>query len=81
MDRLVRSGYVTRQPCPEDRRVQWVELSDKGRAEFDEMARAHEAWLVELFDELSDEEVDELNRMMARMKQALKHRLTVAEVA
>ncbi|MCS4503969.1 HTH-type transcriptional regulator MhqR [wastewater metagenome] len=81
VDRLVRSGYVNRRPCPDDRRVQWVELSDKGRAEFDTMARAHEAWLVELFDELSDAEVDELNRLMARMKLALKHRLDVDEVA
>ncbi len=81
VDRLVRSGYVVRQPCPEDRRVLRVALSDKGRAEFRTMAEAHERWLVELFGDLRDDELDELNALIAHMKHVLRDRLAIEDVA
>lgn len=81
VDRLVRNGYVIRRRCPEDRRVLRVELSEKGRSEFATMAEAHERWLVALFDELGDGELDEINTLVARMKRALRNRLAESDVA
>jgi DNA-binding MarR family transcriptional regulator len=49
-DQLVAEGWVERLPDPLDRRSLIVRLTDAGRARFLEMAQAHEAWLVEMFD-------------------------------
>ena len=75
VDRLERSGYVQRQPLPNDRRVQLVALSEKGRAEFAAMAEAHEQWLAELFVGLSDEELHALNELLARAKAVVRGNL------
>lgn len=39
LDRLVARGLVARERCPEDRRVVWVELLDKGKAFLKELDR------------------------------------------
>jgi DNA-binding MarR family transcriptional regulator len=51
-DQLEGEGLVERTTAPHDRRAQRVCLSPAGRRAFGEMARAHESWIVELFDGL-----------------------------
>ena len=45
IDRLEKSGFVQRNRAEHDRRIQYIELSPKGRKEFTIMARQHERWL------------------------------------
>jgi DNA-binding MarR family transcriptional regulator len=48
-DQLVAEGFVERADDLLDRRASIVRLTPTGRRHFLRMARAHEAWLVELF--------------------------------
>lgn len=48
-DRLEGDGLVRRLANPTDRRSHIIELTPRGRAAFEEMARAHRAWLGDIF--------------------------------
>ena len=68
VDRMERAGLVERRPCPSDRRVQWIGLTDAGR---DALQRATEVHLRgiqdHLIDPLEGEDVAELDRILARL--------------
>lgn len=68
VDRLVRDGYVARSPSPTDRRVQYIELTARGAERFAAMARAHERWVAELLEGLSDREVEQMTRLLKKMQ-------------
>lgn len=72
VERLVQLGFVVRTPLPTDRRVQIVKLTQKGRTHFDRMANAHEDWIVELFSDLSGREIDDLLRILGKLKDSVK---------
>jgi DNA-binding MarR family transcriptional regulator len=59
-DELEREGVVQRSPSPEDRRAWIVSLTPKGRRGFEAMAKAHEEWLLELFEGLDEKAVQQL---------------------
>jgi DNA-binding MarR family transcriptional regulator len=69
--RLVRSGLVTRQQDPDDRRRQLVQLTDKGRAILDKIGDEGRQRVLEssLFNELEDQEQfrAELIRLIRRL--------------
>jgi DNA-binding MarR family transcriptional regulator len=48
VERLVADGLVERTAREGDRRASVVQLTARGRAAFDEMARAHAGWIEEL---------------------------------
>ncbi|MBV2234211.1 MAG: MarR family transcriptional regulator [Sterolibacterium sp.] len=75
-DQLVEEGLVARLDNPKDRRAYIVKLTSKGRKAFDEMAKVHEQWIVELFAGLNEEQSHELLELLARLK---KHLTTVME--
>jgi len=52
-DRLVAEGLVERRDDPHDGRSYTVRLTDSGATQFRQMAREHEAWVIELFHGLS----------------------------
>jgi DNA-binding MarR family transcriptional regulator len=54
--RMERAGLVLRTQCPEDRRGQWVELTQPGWAILREAAPPHVTDVRELFFDLLDEE-------------------------
>ena len=68
-DQLVQEDLVERVQVPGDRRAYCVRLTPKGRTEFAEMAHAHEAWVVDAFDELSEREQETLHRLLGKVKQ------------
>ncbi len=72
VDRLVRDGYVQRLPSPDDRRVQFIALTDAGRARFDEMARRHEAWVAEMLAGLSSREMEQLTRLLKKAQRSIE---------
>lgn len=69
VDRLAADGYVERNDCPEDRRVQWAVITELGRQK---LAEAIDLHLVDLEREfagrLSEEELRMLVEMMERLR-------------
>jgi DNA-binding MarR family transcriptional regulator len=70
VDLLEKDGQVERAAEPSDRRAYRVRLTRAGRKAFAEMARAHEAWIVELLTRLTRRELDDVFRLLGRLKQA-----------
>jgi DNA-binding MarR family transcriptional regulator len=68
-DQLVQEDLVERVPVPGDRRAYRVRLTPKGRAQFADMAHAHEAWVVDAFGTLTEREQDTLHRLLGKVKQ------------
>ncbi len=77
-DQLVAEGLVERMPVPGDRRAFRVKLTPKGREQFIEMARQHEAWIVEAFGGLTEKEITTLHRLLGKVKE---HTQTPLETA
>lgn len=69
-NRLVQDGLVRRTPKPEDQRISYLSLTDKGRMEFGAMAKTHERYISEIFGVLSPEEVDTLMQLLGKVKEA-----------
>ena len=72
VERLVESGHLDRYPLPSDRRVQIVVLTAVGRAEFAQMASAHEEWIAGLTSELAPRDVTRLLELLGRLKKSVR---------
>jgi DNA-binding MarR family transcriptional regulator len=68
VDGLERDGLVRRRQPPSDRRTSYVLLTERGRAAFATMARAHERWIHDLLADLPDGEIDALTDLLAKLK-------------
>jgi MarR family transcriptional regulator for hemolysin len=67
LDGLARSGLVTRERDPANRRVQVVQLTDAGEQLFLRLRRAAAAFDGRLHAGLDDEDVDSLRRVLAQL--------------
>jgi DNA-binding MarR family transcriptional regulator len=67
-DQLEREGLVARSTAPNDRRAQRVRLTPAGKRMFRDMARAHEAWIVELFGGLGARDQADCYGLLATLK-------------
>ena len=74
-DRLVADGLVKREQDPSDRRVQIIALSDYGYERFIQVAREHEKWIGELFEDLGPDQMGVLNQTLGQLKQSLERKL------
>ena len=70
-DRLVAEGLVERREDPTDRRTYQVQLTAEGKRQFRAMARAHEAWVAELFGGLSAAQQAQLFALLGQLKASL----------
>jgi DNA-binding MarR family transcriptional regulator len=68
VDQLEREGLVERLDEPADRRAFRIRLTRSGETAFADMARAHEAWVVELLAGLTRREHEELLALLAKVK-------------
>lgn len=68
VDRLVAQGLLDRQPAPNDRRAQLVKLTAEGRRSFRTMAASHEAWIAEIFADLTASDRATLMRLLGKAK-------------
>ncbi len=68
-DQLEREALVERVEVPGDRRAYLVRLTAKGRRQFNAMALAHEAWIVQAFHGLSEAEARQLHALLGKVKQ------------
>jgi DNA-binding MarR family transcriptional regulator len=69
VDQLEKEGLVERLDEPADRRAFRIRLTRAGERSFAEMARAHEAWVVELLAGMTRRDQDELLKLLAKVKQ------------
>lgn len=70
-DRLVAEGLVERRDDAADRRTSTVLLTAEGKRQFRAMARAHEAWVVELFGGLNAAQQAQLFELLGQLKSSL----------
>ncbi len=68
-DQLETEGLVERTGVEGDRRAFQVRLTPKGRKQFNAMAQAHEAWVVNAFAGLSAREIQTLHGLLGKVKQ------------
>ncbi|WP_344411998.1 MarR family transcriptional regulator [Pseudonocardia ailaonensis] len=67
LGKLEAEGLLTRHRDPMDRRAHLVELTDAGHARLEEMRQTHREHERQLVSRLDPEEVDELERLLARV--------------
>ena len=80
-DRLVADGLVKREQDSSDRRVQIIVLTDDGYERFIQVAREHEKWIGELFEDLSPDQMRVLNQTLGQLKQSLEEKLNEQQEA
>ena len=69
VDRLEENGYVARTACPEDRRVQWVRLTERGLAIAIDATRHHLGDLEEHFAaHMTSDEMATLSSLLDRLR-------------
>ncbi len=68
-DQLEGEGLVERVEVEGDRRAFRVRLTSKGRRQFNDMATAHESWIVGAFAGLEAHEVHTLHELLGKVKQ------------
>lgn len=78
-ERLVAQGLLDRRPAPNDRRAQLVTLTAEGRRVFRSMARAHEAWIAEIFQGLNPDDLETLMQLLARTKASARKAMLAGE--
>ena len=71
VDRLINEGLIERRDDPSDRRAYFVRLTHKGQALFDQMASAHEQWLISLFNGLDKVQQNQLNTLLGEFRERL----------
>jgi DNA-binding MarR family transcriptional regulator len=70
--RLIEDGLVTRTVDEADRRSATVRLTRKGRDAFLKMAAAHEQWMEGMFADLSDNQTDDLMRLLVHLRRSIE---------
>jgi DNA-binding MarR family transcriptional regulator len=74
LDRLESAGLIVRTPDPDDRRRIRVGLTDRGRDVIDAALDTHVAALGEMFDGLTDDDADTLERLLRGILRRLEDR-------
>ncbi len=68
VDQLEKEQLVVRQALPGDRRIYSIRLTPGGQKTFAAMAKAHEAWVVELLAALNEREQSQLYKLLGVVK-------------
>ncbi len=70
-DSLERDGHVQRISDASDRRAFRIKMTARGKKHFEEMAKAHESWVAELFGAVSARDLEELQILLRKLKQSV----------
>ncbi len=73
INRLLAEGLVERLVDAEDRRVQRVSLTRKGRRLFATMAPANQAWINGVMAGLGTDDLRDLHRLLTKLKSSAAH--------
>ncbi|MEL6270287.1 MAG: MarR family transcriptional regulator [Chloroflexota bacterium] len=75
IDQLTQEGLVERATDPADRRAYIVRLTEKGSAEFEEMAASHREWIDDLLCGLGTEDQLALHNLLKTLRTSLEEKL------
>ncbi len=70
-DQLVAEGLVERVEVASDKRSWRVKLTHKGVQIFRALAQAHETWILRAFESLGRKDIDQLHKLLGRVKARL----------
>lgn len=76
VDRLVREGLVRRWTSSDDRRVQLIGLTAKGRRSFSRMASRHASWIGELLAGLPTHDLEHISGRVRDVRETIKANLS-----
>ena len=65
---LADEGLIDRCQLPNNRRTFIVTLTQKGRDEFETIAKAHEGWVIEMLGQLDQDDVNQLMNLLLKVK-------------
>lgn len=71
IDRLEREKFLKRVRSDQDRRVQYIKLTEMGKKRFESIAADHEIWVAELFSALDRNEVDQMISTLKKTKESI----------
>jgi DNA-binding MarR family transcriptional regulator len=71
VERLLDAGLITRSASPNDRRVQIIRMTGKGRREFKLMAEAHAEWISALFSDMTPAGMEQLLGLLGTLKRSV----------
>ena len=71
IDRLENTGMAKRVRGEHDRRVQYIELTPKGKREFNKIAAHHEHWLADLLSGLSLKDMNQLQQLLLKARNSV----------
>lgn len=71
VDQLVKKGLVFRNTCKEDKRITYIELSEKGTCLLKDIFPQHECCITELFSTLSKEEIVQLTENLKQISKSI----------
>lgn len=71
IDRLEKTGMAKRVRAEHDRRVQYIELTPKGKKEFNKIAAHHERWLDDLLSGLSLKDMNQLQQLLLKARDSV----------
>jgi len=79
VDRLVEQGLIRRRPLRHDRRVHIVSLTQEGQRDFRAMARVNADWVGEIFEGLTQKDIEALMPLLAKTKDSARKALKNGE--
>lgn len=71
IDQLEKKGYVKRLINPEDKRITYVSLSDKGTLLMKEIFPLHAKTISDCFSSLEEEELNQLIKLLGKVNRSL----------
>lgn len=67
VDKLEEKGHLLRKPCPEDRRITFATITDKGRQLMDEIFPSHKEAIKNAVDGLAPEEKETVLHLLKKL--------------
>ncbi|MCB2062480.1 MAG: MarR family transcriptional regulator [Novosphingobium sp.] len=74
VDRLVQEELVEREAMEHDRRTYKVTMTKAGKRAFRKMANRHEEWLDDMLEELPNEDIEGLLKLLSRLRSSVAQR-------
>ena len=71
-NRLVKEKLVSRSTVAHDRRTQRIRLTSGGHKAWEKMAAGHRAWIEKMFKDMKETEIENLYRLVGRLKQSVQ---------
>lgn len=68
IDKLEQRGLLRRSPCPDDRRVIHVTLTQSGTELMEQMMPKHHEMVDRMFESLTADEAEELGELLKKIK-------------